>query len=36
MPVFVFEHPYVWVVATVAMIAVGFLAASGWGSWGRR
>ncbi len=33
---FVFEHPGLWFGVSVAMIGAGFVAASGWGSWGRR
>jgi len=35
MPAFVL-NPYVWLTASAVLIAFGFIAASGWGSWGRR
>lgn len=34
MPVFAL-NPYLWLTVSAGLIGVGFLAASGWGSWGR-
>jgi hypothetical protein len=35
MPLFVL-NPYLWLATSAVLIGVGFVAASGWGTWGRR